>query len=81
MDALLGEDGRLVDDETLRQVYKSVGADGQAPIGAYCGGGTSATLTVLALAKIGISASLYPGSFSAWSSDPARPVAVGDQPG
>jgi thiosulfate/3-mercaptopyruvate sulfurtransferase len=81
VDALLGDDGRLADDEKLRQVYDAVGADGQTPIGAYCGGGTSATLTVLALAKIGIGAALYPGSFSEWSSDPTRPVAAGDQPG
>ncbi|MGH3641346.1 MAG: sulfurtransferase [Mycobacterium sp.] len=78
---LVGPDGTLASDDELRALYASTGADGQVPVGAYCGGGTSATLTVLALAKIGITATLYPGSFSAWSSDSARPVATGDQPG
>jgi thiosulfate/3-mercaptopyruvate sulfurtransferase len=78
VDRLLGQDGRLTDNEELRALP---GADGQVPVGAYCGGGTSATLTVLALAKIGVTAALYPGSFSAWSSDSTRPVVTGAEAG
>jgi thiosulfate/3-mercaptopyruvate sulfurtransferase len=73
--------GRLHPDEELRDRYAAVGADSTAPVGAYCGGGTSATLTVLALAKLGITAALYPGSFSAYSADAQRPVATGAQAG
>jgi thiosulfate/3-mercaptopyruvate sulfurtransferase len=80
-DRLTGDDGRLLDDDELRRVYHAAGVNGQGVVGAYCGGGTTATLTVLGLAKIGIAAALYPGSFSAYSSDPARPVNVGEQPG
>jgi thiosulfate/3-mercaptopyruvate sulfurtransferase len=36
---------------------------------------------VLALASIGIEAAMWPGSWSAWSADPARPVAIGGLPG
>ncbi|WP_332839795.1 sulfurtransferase [Brevibacterium yomogidense] len=46
-------------------------------VGAYCGSGVSASHTVLALASIGIDAALFPGSWSAWSNDPTRPVATG----
>lgn len=78
---LVGPDGQLKDDDELRTLYGSTGASGQVAVGAYCGGGTSATLTVLALAKLGIPAALYPGSFSAYSSDPERPVVAGGEPG
>jgi thiosulfate/3-mercaptopyruvate sulfurtransferase len=37
----------------------------------------SASHTVLTLASLGIDAALFPGSWSAWSNDPARPVATG----
>lgn len=36
---------------------------------------------ILALAVAGLPATLYPGSWSEWSSDGSRPVAVTDQPG
>ena len=32
---------------------------------------------VLALASLGVPAALFPGSWSAWSNDPTRPVATG----
>lgn len=47
------------------------------PVAVYCGSGVSAAQEVLALASLGIEAALYPPSWSGWSSDPARPVAVG----
>ena len=36
---------------------------------------------VAALAIAGIDAALWPGSWSQWSADPERPVAVGADPG
>jgi len=43
-----------------------------------CGSGVSACHHLLAMAHAGISgARLYPGSWSGWISDPARPVATG----
>ncbi|WP_214105781.1 sulfurtransferase [Acrocarpospora catenulata] len=77
----LGADGLLKSEEELRTAYEAAGLNEQAQWGAYCGGGTAATLNVLALARLGITAALYPGSFSAWSSDPSRPVAKGNEPG
>jgi thiosulfate/3-mercaptopyruvate sulfurtransferase len=43
-------------------------------VAAYCGSGVTASVLVAALAISGIRASLYPGSWSEWSSNPDRPV-------
>ena len=69
--------GNFTDGDTLREMYRALGADGTKPVGVYCGAGMSAAHTVLALASIGIDAAMYPGSWSAWVSDPKRPVVIG----
>lgn len=56
------------------------GLDHERPLGVYCGSGVTATHSVLALARIGIVPALYPGSWSEWVADPARPVATGPTP-
>ncbi|WP_225891069.1 sulfurtransferase [Streptomyces dioscori] len=71
--------GELRDATELRALYASH-LDGRV-VGAYCGGGVSATTTVLALASLGVEAALYPGSWSAWTSDPTRPTETGSGPG
>ncbi|SMC49568.1 sulfurtransferase [Rhizobium sp. RU36D] len=72
--------GNFTDAETLQEMYRALGADGSRPVGVYCGAGMSAAHSVLALASIGIEAAMYPGSWSAWVSDPSRPVVRGANP-
>jgi len=70
-------DGRFAPDEVLRARFAAL--DG--PVAVYCGSGVTAAHEIAALAVVGVEAALYPGSWSAWSSDPARPVATGDDQG
>ncbi len=52
-----------------------MGAVDGADIAVYCGSGVTACHDLLALEVAGVTgAALYPGSWSEWVSDPARPV-------
>ncbi|MFN3008058.1 sulfurtransferase [Mycolicibacterium wolinskyi] len=76
---LLTDDGALLPDAELRALLADNGVTGRGAVGAYCGSGVTAALTVAGLAAAGVDAALYPGSWSEWSSDPDRPVARGAQ--
>ncbi|WP_416961691.1 sulfurtransferase [Streptomyces sp. Agncl-13] len=76
----VGPDGRFLPAEQLAARFKSLGATEGSGVGVYCGSGVSGAHEVLALAVAGIPAALYVGSWSEWSSDPERPVAVGPDP-
>ncbi|MEU6452301.1 sulfurtransferase [Streptomyces sp. NPDC046979] len=73
-------DGRFLPAGELRARFKTFGATEGDEVGVYCGSGVSGAHEVLALAVAGIPAALYVGSWSEWSSDPSRPVAVGPDP-
>ncbi|MEV1292512.1 rhodanese-like domain-containing protein [Pseudonocardia sp. NPDC049635] len=75
----LGPDGRFRPLPELRERFAALGVDGKE-VGVYCGSGVTAAHQVAALAAIGVSAALYPGSWSAWSNDPDRPAATGPEP-
>ncbi|MFQ6142290.1 sulfurtransferase [Streptomyces seoulensis] len=76
----VGPDGRFLPAAELRARFGALGAGDGTEVGVYCGSGVSGAHEVLALAVAGIPAALYVGSWSEWSSDPARPVAVGPDP-
>ncbi|CAD5935962.1 MULTISPECIES: sulfurtransferase [unclassified Streptomyces] len=79
--ANVAEDGRYLPAERLTERFTALGAGkGDGPVGVYCGSGVSGAHEVLALEIAGIRAALYPGSWSEWSADPARPVATGPEP-
>ena len=67
-------EGKLPPPERLREL---LALPEGAPVAVYCGSGVSAARVLLALASLGVDAALYPPSWSGWSSDPDRPVAVG----
>jgi thiosulfate/3-mercaptopyruvate sulfurtransferase len=75
--ANLRPDGTFQDPATLTQRFAALGAERAPAIGVYCGSGITAAHEIAALAIAGFDAALYPGSWSEWVSDPARPVAVG----
>ena len=73
------DDGRLRPHAELRALYEPTGALERGEVVAYCGSGVSACMDLLALEELGVVGKLYPGSWSAWSADPTRPVATGNQ--
>lgn len=75
--SVLASDGTFLDDDALRQLVSHRGIGGS--VGAYCGSGVTATITIAALAAVGYQAALFPGSWSEWSSDPTRAVARGPE--
>jgi thiosulfate/3-mercaptopyruvate sulfurtransferase len=73
----LAADGRFLSAPALREVFSGFGAAPTALVH-QCGSGVTACHNLLAMAVAGLDgASLYPGSWSEWSADPARPVARG----
>lgn len=76
----LDGDGRFLDRAALSALYAEVGAVPGADVAVYCGSGVTAAHDVLALEVAGVRAALYPGSWSEWVADPARPVATSGRP-
>ena len=73
----LTDEGRFKPADELRKIYAAVGAVPDADVVAYCGSGVTAIHDILAMEVAGITAALYPGSFSGWITDPARKVETG----
>lgn len=73
-------DGTFLPAAQLAARFTALGATPGTEVGVYCGSGVSAAHQILALAEAGIPATLYPGSWSEWVSDPNRPVATGPSP-
>jgi thiosulfate/3-mercaptopyruvate sulfurtransferase len=73
----LGPDGRFKDAAQLREELGALIGEPEAAI-MQCGSGVTACHNLLALEVAGLpGAALYPGSWSEWVGDPARPVAKG----
>ncbi len=90
---VLGPDGRWLPPASLAQRFGGImgevqgegEGEGDVGVGAYCGSGATAAALVLAAERAGLRPperpiALYVGSWSNWSADPARPVAVGAAP-
>jgi thiosulfate/3-mercaptopyruvate sulfurtransferase len=73
----LQADGRFKDAAQLKADFAPLVADPSKAI-MQCGSGVTACHNLLALEVAGMpGAALYPGSWSEWCADPARPVATG----
>jgi thiosulfate/3-mercaptopyruvate sulfurtransferase len=74
---ILGADGHFKSTADLHAMFAGLGADGAQPVGLYCGSGNAASFEMAGVYAAGLEAPLYVGSWSAWTGDPARPVAKG----
>ncbi len=72
----IGDDGRFKPADVLRAEWRTlIGARDPSTLIMQCGSGVTACHNLLALEVAGLSgAKLYPGSWSEWCSDPARPM-------
>jgi thiosulfate/3-mercaptopyruvate sulfurtransferase len=72
-------DGTFLPPDDLRTKFEAVMGDHQpGDVVMYCGSGVTACHNLLAMERAGLpGTSLYPGSWSEWSADPARPVETG----
>jgi thiosulfate/3-mercaptopyruvate sulfurtransferase len=74
----LGADGQFKPAAELRADFGALTSSPATTI-MYCGSGATACHNLLAMEIAGLpNAALYPGSWSEWCADPARPVATGN---
>ena len=79
-DENLDMDGTFMPPEALRENYQALLKGKPAwHVLHMCGSGVTACLNILAIKIAGLPGTrLYPGSWSEWITDPARPVATGE---
>ncbi|HYI17567.1 MAG TPA: rhodanese-like domain-containing protein [Solirubrobacteraceae bacterium] len=74
----VGEDGTLLARDELRRRFAAVGVQRGTHVVSYCGSGVTACHQLLVLEHAGLGPGrLYPGSWSQWAGDPARPAETG----
>ncbi|WUV77547.1 sulfurtransferase [Streptomyces sp. NBC_01477] len=79
--ANLAADGRFLSPGELRSRFAELGVAEADEVIVHCGSGVTACHNLLALEYAGLpGATLFVGSWSAWSADGSRPVVTGDLP-
>jgi thiosulfate/3-mercaptopyruvate sulfurtransferase len=69
--------GAFLPAAQLRERFAALGVDDATPVATYCGSGVTAAHELLALELAGFRGALFPGSWSQWSQDADRPLALG----
>jgi thiosulfate/3-mercaptopyruvate sulfurtransferase len=78
----LDANDRLLPTDELRRRFERAGVRDAASVVSYCGSGVTACLNLLVLEQVGLGRGrLFPGSWSQWSRDPSRPLAIGEDEG
>ena len=72
----IDESGRFRAASELRERFAQAGVTDGSAVVAYCGSGVNAAHEIAALEIAGLSGTLFPGSWSQWSADPARPAEI-----
>lgn len=77
----LDQDVRFLSPQQLRSRFEAAGVREDRETIVYCGSGVTAAHDLLALESAGFTrVRLFPGSWSQWSAEASRPVAVGPNP-
>lgn len=76
--AHLDSTGALLPPDALRDRFATAGVTSAEGAIAYCGSGVNACHALLVMEHAGLGRGrLFPGSWSAWSNQPERPIAIG----
>lgn len=76
----LRSDGAFLAPAELRERFERLGYRAGVPTAVYCGSGVTAAHEIAALEIAGLSAALYPGSFSEWCHNASNDVVTGPEP-
>ncbi len=76
--AFFRADGTFRSPAEIGAAFDAVGAREDLAVATYCGSGVTAAQAALAARVAGRTVHVFPGSWSAWSNTPGRPIATGE---
>lgn len=77
--SFLDDRGRFLPAERIREMFADIGVTSGQNTVVYCGSGIHACHALAAMEVAGLEAGrLFPGSWSQWSADRKRPIAIGE---